>query len=81
MTWGRMTTPPLPMAAAAMAIWSGVEVTSFWPMPVWDTTGEFSAKFSTVPMGEGAAWGRSMGGAELKPKPSAVRTRASPPMS
>ena len=54
-----MTTPSLAIPAAAMAIWSGVAVTSFWPMAVWARTGKFSSK-SVVKM-ERAGSGRSIG--------------------
>ena len=55
--------------------------TAFWPIAVWASTGMLSSKESTSPMVEMAGAGRSRGGRWLKPNASAVRTRASAPIS
>ena len=47
-TYGFMTSPPLAMPAATIAICSGVAATSYWPMPDWASCGASSLSSPTV---------------------------------
>src|SRR6476646_4744903 len=64
-----MVLPPLAMVAATSAICSGVACTSFWPIDDWASAGRLRLK--SVGKLDATGAGRSIGGFELKPKPSA----------